>query len=79
MELTFAQHPTRNIYMLSHLETSVGLKGTWYTDNELDIEFIQLLCNACLWFIQEKKVRARGVLTIMLKNVFVVVISYGQL
>ncbi|KAF9781359.1 RNA polymerase Rpc34 subunit-domain-containing protein [Thelephora terrestris] len=49
------KHPTRKIYMLSHLDPSVELTGgPWYTDNELDTEFIKLLCNACLRLIQDK-------------------------
>ncbi|KAF9647078.1 hypothetical protein BDM02DRAFT_3146353 [Thelephora ganbajun] len=49
------KHPTRKIYMLAHLDPSVELTGgPWYTDNELDTEFIKLLCNACLRLIQDK-------------------------
>ncbi|KAJ8515966.1 hypothetical protein ONZ45_g6644 [Pleurotus djamor] len=49
------QHPTRKIYMVEGLEPSIALTGgPWYTDNELDTEFIKLLMNACLRFIQEK-------------------------
>ena len=41
--------------MLAHLDPSVELTGgPWYTDNELDTEFIKLLCNACLRLIQDK-------------------------
>ncbi|EMD37071.1 hypothetical protein CERSUDRAFT_155527 [Gelatoporia subvermispora B] len=47
--------PTRKIYMLSHLEPSVEMTGgPWYTDNELDTEFIKLLCSACLRFIRDR-------------------------
>ncbi|KAL1939461.1 hypothetical protein VTO73DRAFT_10017 [Trametes versicolor] len=47
--------PTRKIYMLAHLEPSVEMTGgPWYTDNELDTEFIKLLCSACLRFIRDK-------------------------
>ncbi|KDQ50981.1 hypothetical protein JAAARDRAFT_41609 [Jaapia argillacea MUCL 33604] len=49
------KHPTRKIYMLAHLEPSVEITGgPWYSDNELDTEFIKLLCGACLAFIREK-------------------------
>jgi hypothetical protein len=42
------------MYMLAHLEPSVALTGgPWYTDNELDTEFIKLLNTACLRFIQD--------------------------
>ncbi|KAG6890941.1 hypothetical protein C0995_000898 [Termitomyces sp. Mi166 len=48
------QHPTRKIYMLENLEPSVALTGgPWYTDNELDTEFIQHLSDACLKFIRD--------------------------
>ncbi|RDB23303.1 putative DNA-directed RNA polymerase III subunit rpc6 [Hypsizygus marmoreus] len=48
------QHPTRKIYMLEGLEPSVALTGgPWYTDNELDTEFIQHLTDACLKFIRD--------------------------
>lgn len=41
--------------MLAHLEPSVEMTGgPWYTDNELDTEFIKLLCSACLRFIRDK-------------------------
>ncbi|EIW79795.1 hypothetical protein CONPUDRAFT_144945 [Coniophora puteana RWD-64-598 SS2] len=47
--------PTRKIYMLAHLEPSVELTGgPWYTDNELDTEFIKLLSAACLHYIRER-------------------------
>ncbi|KAI0363406.1 hypothetical protein BV20DRAFT_1058085 [Pilatotrama ljubarskyi] len=47
--------PTRKIYMLAHLEPSVEMTGgPWYTDNELDTEFIKLLCSACLRFIRDR-------------------------
>ncbi|KAF8665701.1 hypothetical protein AX16_000153 [Volvariella volvacea WC 439] len=48
------QHPTRKIYMLFNLEPSIALTGgPWYTDNELDTEFIQHLTDACLKFIRD--------------------------
>lgn len=41
--------------MMAHLEPSVELTGgPWYTDNELDTEFIKLLCSACLRYIRER-------------------------
>ncbi|KAH9027440.1 RNA polymerase Rpc34 subunit-domain-containing protein [Lactarius hengduanensis] len=49
------KYPTRKIYMMAHLEPSVELTGgPWYTDNELDTEFIKLLCSACLRFVRER-------------------------
>ncbi|RXW25206.1 hypothetical protein EST38_g678 [Candolleomyces aberdarensis] len=48
------QHPTRKIYMLEGLEPSIALTGgPWYTDNELDTEFIQHLMDACYKFIHD--------------------------
>jgi DNA-directed RNA polymerase III subunit RPC6 len=53
--LNHDQHPTRKIYMLSGLDPSVALTGgPWYTDNELDTEFIQHLTEACLKFIRDQ-------------------------
>lgn len=41
--------------MLYHLEPSVEMTGgPWYTDNELDTEFIKLLCSASLRFIRDR-------------------------
>lgn len=41
--------------MLYHLEPSVDVTGgPWYTDNELDTEFIKLLSSACLRFIRDR-------------------------
>lgn len=40
--------------MLESLEPSIALTGgPWYTDNELDTEFIQHLMEACLKFIRD--------------------------
>lgn len=40
--------------MLEGLDPSVALTGgPWYTDNELDTEFIQHLTEACLKFIRD--------------------------
>lgn len=49
------KYPTRKTYILFHLEPSTAVTGgPWYTDNELDTEFIKLLSSACLKFIREK-------------------------
>ena len=41
--------------MLFHLEPSVEVTGgPWYTDKELDTEFIKLLSAACLKFIKDR-------------------------
>jgi hypothetical protein len=41
--------------MLYHLEPSVEMTGgPWYTDNELDTEFIKLLSSACLQYVKDR-------------------------
>ncbi|EJD07394.1 uncharacterized protein FOMMEDRAFT_164375 [Fomitiporia mediterranea MF3/22] len=53
--ITNIKYPTRKTYMLYHLEPSSSITGgPWYTDSELDTEFIKLLMDACLKFIREK-------------------------
>lgn len=48
------QHITRKIYMLEGIEPSISLTGgPWYTDNELDTEFIQHLTEACYKLIRD--------------------------
>ncbi|KAF8901710.1 RNA polymerase Rpc34 subunit-domain-containing protein [Gymnopilus junonius] len=48
------QHITRKIYMLASLEPSISLTGgPWYTDNELDTEFIKHLMDACYKLISD--------------------------
>lgn len=43
----------RKIYMLDGVTPSVTLTGgPWYTDNELDIQFIRHLTEACLKIIR---------------------------
>ncbi len=49
------QHPTRKIYMLYDLEPSIEVSGgPWFTDSELDVEFVQLLTNAIERYITTK-------------------------
>ncbi|KAI0086075.1 RNA polymerase Rpc34, partial [Irpex rosettiformis] len=49
------QQRNRRIYMLFHLEPSAEMTGgPWYTDKELDTEFIKLLSQACLKFIADR-------------------------
>jgi len=53
--------------MLEGLDPSVALTGgPWYTDNELDTEFIQHLTGACLKFIRDLVSRCPLVLNIIL-------------
>ncbi|KAL1744389.1 RNA polymerase Rpc34 subunit-domain-containing protein [Schizophyllum fasciatum] len=48
------QHPTRKIYMLEGIDPSVALTGgPWYTDNELDVAFINTLTRACLKIVRD--------------------------
>lgn len=48
-------HPTRKMYMVSHIEPSVDLTGgPWYTDFELDPTFIGFVRSACLNFVRKK-------------------------
>ena len=43
------------MYILFHLEPSTEVTGgPWYTDKELDTEFIKLLSAACLKFIRDR-------------------------
>ena len=61
------KYPTRKIYMLANLEPSVELTGgPWYTDNELDLEFIKALTQSCLSFI-------RGRVRVFLPLLYVVI------
>jgi DNA-directed RNA polymerase III subunit RPC6 len=41
--------------MMADLEPSVEVTGgPWYTDNELDTEFIKMLKTACLQYIRDR-------------------------
>jgi DNA-directed RNA polymerase III subunit RPC6 len=47
--------PTKKVYMLTELEPSIELTGgAWYTDQELDVEFIDQLSNQLYKFIASK-------------------------
>lgn len=49
------KHPTRKIYMLEELQPSIELSGgPWYTDNELDTEFIGYLLRGIRKCLQER-------------------------
>lgn len=42
------KHATRKVYMLFHLEPSTSITGgPWFNENELDTEFIEVLCKSC--------------------------------
>ncbi|KAK0468096.1 RNA polymerase Rpc34 subunit-domain-containing protein [Desarmillaria tabescens] len=55
------QYATRKIYMLEGIEPSIALTGgPWYTDNELDTEFIETLIKACFKLIRDMSYPKRG-------------------
>lgn len=59
--------------MLAHLEPSSAITGgPWYTDNELDTEFIKMLMNLCLKFIAE---RVRSLFRIALIDFFILTLA----
>lgn len=56
-----SQNPTRKIYMLANLVPSVELTGgPWFTDNELDTEFVDALKRLCKKIIEQKVCAAPG-------------------
>ncbi|RUS30894.1 RNA polymerase Rpc34 [Jimgerdemannia flammicorona] len=49
------KYPTRKMYMLYELSPSVEVTGgAWYTDQELDTEFIENVAKACYKFIYSR-------------------------
>jgi len=49
------KNSTRKVYMLAHLEPSVEITGgPWFSENELDTEFIEELCKVCFRYIASK-------------------------
>lgn len=49
------KNSTRKVYMLANLEPSADITGgPWFSENELDVEFIEELCKVCLKFIVGK-------------------------
>eukprot|EP00842_Homolaphlyctis_polyrhiza_P005584 jgi/Hompol1/6026/HPOL_002352-RA len=49
------KHPTKKLYMLSELEPSTEVTGgTWYTDQELDVEFIDQMSEQLRKYIYAK-------------------------
>ncbi|KAF9426821.1 34-kDa subunit of RNA polymerase III (C) [Podila epigama] len=49
------KHPTRKLYMLMELTPSVEVTGgPWFTDQELDVDFVEQLTYACYKFILGK-------------------------
>mmetsp|Transcript_6760 Transcript_6760/g.14940 ORF Transcript_6760/g.14940 Transcript_6760/m.14940 type:complete len:285 (-) Transcript_6760:528-1382(-) len=48
-------NPSRKVYMLYELEPSRDLTGgAWYTENQFDSEFIEVLREACFQYIQRQ-------------------------
>lgn len=46
------KNSTRKVFMLAHLEPSVDLTGgPWFSENELDSEFIDEMCKLCYRYI----------------------------
>ncbi|KAM0748838.1 hypothetical protein T439DRAFT_343497 [Meredithblackwellia eburnea MCA 4105] len=49
--------PTRKIYMLANVTPSVEITGgPWFTDNELDVEYVDLLKKCTMKLLQEKSI-----------------------
>lgn len=49
------KNSTRKVYMLASLEPSQEITGgPWFSENELDTEFIEELCKVCLRYIATK-------------------------
>ncbi|SCV69758.1 BQ2448_1152 [Microbotryum intermedium] len=59
-QIAYSQHPTRKIYMMSNIAPSVELTGgPWFTDNELDVEFVEALKKITLTYLT-KQTRPRS-------------------
>ncbi|OLL23528.1 putative DNA-directed RNA polymerase III subunit rpc6 [Neolecta irregularis DAH-3] len=54
--------PTRKIYMLFDLQPSIEVTGgPWFTDQELDVEFIERLCTAIYRFVESRSFPPKSV------------------
>ena len=50
------KNKNRKVYMIFELEPSATVTGgAWYTDNELDNEYIDVLRDACLQFVRKRR------------------------
>lgn len=50
------KNSTRKVYMLYNLEPSIEVTGgPWFSENELDLEFIEEMCKVCLRYIENKE------------------------
>lgn len=55
------KNSTRKVYMLAALEPSTDITGgPWFSENELDVEFIEELCKVCLRYVASKSVSAKA-------------------
>lgn len=51
------KNPTRKVYMLAGLEPCQDITGgPWFSENELDTEFIEELCKVCHRYVSSKSV-----------------------
>ncbi|KAH8925012.1 hypothetical protein BT69DRAFT_1318507 [Atractiella rhizophila] len=49
------KYPTRKMYMREHLQPSIELTGgPWFSDNELDVEFVSILLKLISKFLSER-------------------------
>lgn len=55
------KNPTRKVYMLAGLNPSTEITGgPWFSESELDVEFINELCRVCLRFISSRSFSAQA-------------------
>lgn len=61
-EVKSVKAPTRKLYMLQELQPSIEITGgPWFTDSELDSEFIHYLLMVCHKYIQKKSFPPDGI------------------
>lgn len=54
------QYPTRRIYMLESMQPSLDVTGgPWYTNNDLDTDFIATLQKVAIKYIRDNVSRCR--------------------
>lgn len=55
------KNSTRKVYMLANLEPSQDITGgPWFSENELDTEFIEELCKVCFRYVATKSVSPKA-------------------
>lgn len=63
------QNPSRKVYMLSELEPSRELTGgAWYTENQFDSEFINVLREACFNYISRQGDASLGAIAAFIRQ-----------